>query len=231
MNRIFVTGDCHGTHDYAKLSTSKWPEGKLLDRDDYVIVTGDMGLVWSNDPDDPKEDYLKDWYGVQKPWTTLFACGNHENHDMLYQLPTKEMFGSEVGVVCENVYHLKRGNIYKIHDSTFFVMGGAVSIDKHHRTEGLSWWKYEVPTYTEFDHGIESLEKYNWKVDYIITHTCPDEVIPLLGFSRTIIDPVSTYLNHIAKNTKYNEWYFGHFHTDKDLGRYHCVYDRIIQIR
>ena len=55
---IFITGDCHGDYDISKLTSKKWPQGKSLDKDDYLIVAGDFGLIWSNNENDEFEKYL-----------------------------------------------------------------------------------------------------------------------------------------------------------------------------
>ena len=217
-----------------KLSSKKWPEGKKLDRDDYLIVAGDMGILWSN-VEDSHEKHLKQWYGKKKPWTTLFVDGNHECHTRLNNLPTEHMFGGVVGNVFDNIYHLRRGEIYTIHGKTFFVMGGATSWDMAYRIIDISWWKEEIPNHAEFDWAIHNLENHNWEVDYVITHTMPQDVIPTFGFGMKNYKninscPVAKYLNHIALNLKFKEWYFGHFHDDKTKGRYHLLYDDIQQI-
>ena len=43
-------------------------------------------------------------------------------------------------------------------------MGGAESIDKQFRTEGVTWFKEEMPTYEEKEYGMINLEKHNFNV-------------------------------------------------------------------
>ncbi len=232
---IYITGDVHGDNDRHKLASKKWPEGSKLDREDYLIVAGDMGILWSNDDSDRHEKHLMKWYSELKPWTTLFVDGNHENHRRLKALPTTPMFGGEVGVVAENIYHLKRGYIYTIAGSTFFVMGGATSWDIWHRLIDVSWWEDEIPTHQEFDFGLENMQNRGWNVDYIVTHTMPCTCMPMFGFDTTYKNgmkcPVTGYLEHIARNAEYKDWYFGHFHDDLDRGKFHLLYDRIVQVK
>jgi len=235
-DHIFVTGDCHGENNIQKLSSRKWPEGKKLDREDYLIVAGDFRLLWSNNPKDKLEQHLKRWYSQEKPWTTLVVDGNHENHKRLNALPTKEMFGGTVGVIHENIYHLRRGEVYIINGSKFFVMGGATSVDKIYRRIDISWWEEEIPNHSQFDHGLDNLEKNNWQVDYVVTHTIPFDASFAFNFGMgdykgLTTCSVSRYLNHVALNLKYKEWYFGHFHDDINKGKFHLVYNNIIQIQ
>ena len=69
---VFVTGDVHCPIDVHKLNTKNFPLQKSLTKDDYLIVCGDMGLVWSY-PDGPryKEDlYWQKWFN-NRNYTTL----------------------------------------------------------------------------------------------------------------------------------------------------------------
>jgi hypothetical protein len=74
----------------------------------------------------------------ERPWTTLVVDGNHDNHDRLNQLPVEEKFGGKVGVIADSIYHLKRGEIYQIQDKKILSFGGAESIDKLSRIEGIT---------------------------------------------------------------------------------------------
>ena len=81
---IYVTGDCHG--NFQKFSTEQFPEQQKLTKDDYVIVCGDFGGVWNYEKESNNEKYWLDWLN-DKPFTTLFVDGNHENFDRLYNYP------------------------------------------------------------------------------------------------------------------------------------------------
>ena len=74
---IFVTGDTHG--NFQRFGSKYFPEQKEMSRSDYVIICGDFGGVWS---DTPNERYWLDWL-EDKPFTTLFVDGNHENFSLL----------------------------------------------------------------------------------------------------------------------------------------------------
>ena len=231
--KIFVTGDMHGDLSYNDVSSKSWPEGRLLDRDDYLIVAGDMGILWGGKFNNPLEKYLKKWYGEEKPWTTLFVDGNHENHHRLRDLPTMKMFGDEVGVVCENVYHLKRGRVYTINGSKIFTMGGATSWDKYRRATNVSWWEEEVPAFWETDLALENLANNDWEVDYVITHTLPRESLSVFGFSNNKggeYCPLTGFLDHVARELTYKDWYAGHFHCDMTRGKFHILYHDVVQI-
>ena len=229
MNKIYITGDIHG--DPFRFSTDNFKEGKNLTKDDYVIIAGDFGIIWTGEPDKNEEhkiQWLKD-----KPWTTLFVDGNHENHYRLGLLPEEEKFGGKVGVVADGVYHLKRGELYEIGGKTFFCFGGAISWDRYHRTLGISYWDEEIPSNKEMDYGLSQMESVDYKVDYIITHTLPKSLIQVLGFTKSPPekeDVTTKFLDHIANSATFDKWYFGHMHVDKDLGKFKALYYDIDQI-
>ena len=65
-----------------------------------------------------------------------------------------------------------RGQVFTINSKKFFTFGGASSIDIARRTENIDWWRDELPNYREMNEGLENLEKHNFEIDYILTHTC-----------------------------------------------------------
>ncbi len=223
MSQIFITGDTHG--DFKRFSSKNFSEGKDLTKDDYVIILGDFGLLWENNYS-PKEQYWTNWLS-EKPWTTLFLDGNHENFNRLDKLPTINMFNDEVGKVSNSIYHLKRGRVYTIDDKAFFTMGGGFSIDKQYRTENISWWAREMPSKEEYDLGFKSLKEN--KVDYVLTHTCSNKIFRKLAEVISINEKIKgeeglrDFLEYIYLNVKYKHWYFGHFHYDLGIDKHHTV--------
>jgi len=72
---IYITGDTHIPIDISKLNAKNFPQQKLLDKDDYVIICGDFGGVW----DESKEEmFWRNWLH-ERNFITLFVDGNHEN--------------------------------------------------------------------------------------------------------------------------------------------------------
>lgn len=226
---IYVTGDTHGLQDYYKLHifAGEHPE---LTKDDYVIIAGDFGAVW--DSKTLAAD-LKPY--TELPFTVLFVDGNHENFDLLETFPVVEWQGGKVHKLKPDIIHLMRGQVFEIEGKTIFTFGGATSIDKFMRREGLSWWKRELPTYEELDEGIANLKKHNNKVDYIITHSCSERALmyPQIRNSATLklSCPESQMLSYIEETAEYKHWYFGHFHIDAELSdKYTVLYHDIKRI-
>ena len=102
---IYLIGDTHGELEIDKLSSSKFPKGKSLTRNDYVIVLGDFGLFFSDPPSAGERWWLKWLKG--KPWTTLFLEGNHDNPNLLRALHVEERFGGKVGRYSDNLLALR----------------------------------------------------------------------------------------------------------------------------
>ena len=230
MSSVWITGDTHGEHQLDRLSSKNFPDGKELTKDDYLIVAGDFGLVFSNNPLDHTERYWTAWLN-SKRWTTLFIDGNHENHARLAKLSTKEMFGGTVGIVSDSIFHLRRGEIYTIHNKKFFCFGGAFSRDRGHRVLNKTYWEEEVPSSEEMSYAVQNLDKHNNEVDFIITHTIPNEIMSSLGYDRwDAIDSTRNFLSFIASTVKFERMYSGHMHEDKDISKYSILWDRIIKI-
>ena len=177
---IYITGDMHG--DIGRFSEICLDSENNLREHDKLIVCGDFGFIWYNSrdhtgktADNSQLDELS-----KKPYEILFVDGNHENFNELYSYPEIEKYGASVHKIRDNIYHLERGRIYNIAGNTFFTFGGAYSIDKAYRKQNISWWPHELPTNEEYKRAINSLKAAGNKVDYIITHTCPGEIVKLM---------------------------------------------------
>lgn len=89
---IYITGDCH--RDFSRFNTKNFPEQHEMTKEDFVIICGDFGGVWDYGKESKEEKYLLDWL-EEKPFTTLFVSGNHENFDDL--MPHARDFSRELG--------------------------------------------------------------------------------------------------------------------------------------
>lgn len=128
---IFLTGDTHGDINLQKLIAfaNQRPD---LTKDDYLIICGDWGVLWDNEPSEWEKNLLRQYDGF--PWTTLFIDGNHENFQRLNALPVEEWHGGKIHRVTDSVLHLMRGQVFTLAGQTVFSFGGAESPDKVNRT-------------------------------------------------------------------------------------------------
>lgn len=251
---VWVTGDTHAEW-MTRFSTGYFPEQKELDRDDFVIVLGDFGL-WH---DDKSERYRLDWLN-DKPWTTLWIDGNHENFDRLSEgeFPVVDFHGGKAHRIRDNIYHLMRGYIFDLCGKSFFAFGGASSHDvrdgildpcdyesgeafarvykewsehgRQFRVNHFSWWEQELPSMDEKMLGLKSLGEHDWKVDFVITHCLPQMVASAYGYHEP--DAATQYFNAVLESgTEFKDWFCGHYHRDDDyMGKYHVRYYRIERI-
>lgn len=224
---IYVTGDTHGRNDFAKLRIFA-DQNPQLTKNDCVIIAGDFGGVWS---EKTLGENLK-LYG-ELPFTVLFVDGNHENFTLLNAYPESEWRGGKVHVVKPDILHLMRGQIFELEGNTIFTFGGATSIDKYTRQEGISWWKEEMPSFAELDEGIANLKRYNNKVDYIITHSCGERALMYPPLRTRTLQmgryPENQMLSYFEDIVSYKHWYFGHYHMDGRLNdKMTVLYQEII---
>jgi hypothetical protein len=251
---IFITGDCHA--DWSKFSTDSFPEQKEMTRDDYVIVCGDFG-VWHSDN---TEKWWFRWLS-EKNFTLLFVDGNHENFDRLYsdELEIVDFHGGKAHRICENVYHLMRGYVFELCGKKFFAFGGASSHDIQDgilepsdykstkeltndynkrtqrgemlRINHISWWKQEMPSEDEMKFGLETLRNNGNKVDYIVSHCCPQDVASLFSHGFYKPDKLTDYFNTVARTTEFSKWFFGHYHNNKQiLDKFIMLYEQIVRV-
>ena len=224
---IYITGDVHCPHDVSKLNTENWPEQKQLTRDDYLIVCGDMGIVWDGSRSDK---YWQQWFNT-KPCTTLFVDGNHENHPMLSSYMVEEWHGGKVHKIRPHVFHLMRGQVFDIDGIKLFAMGGASSHDKEFRMEGKSWWPEELPSDEEYIEAEHNLERNGWVVDLVVSHCTSDSIQHQLAYWYEHDKLTNFFFAVVQAKLKYKHWYFGHYHDDRDLDeKHHCIYQDIKRI-
>lgn len=237
---IWFTGDTHGADSVNRLSHRRWPRGRSLTRDDYVVICGDFGLVWSPlEVRRSKEDrHWLDWL-EGRPWTTLFVDGNHENHDMLDAMPEVPWRGGMVHEVRPHVLHLMRGYAFDLpvgdHVETLLAFGGARSHDIEWRTEGVSWWPRELPESWEFDRCRRTLDARGWRVDWVATHDMPGrlkgQAIPWepRGGERRMNDRLNGFLDELDERLDFRCWYLGHYHFDAPIDDRHAeLYRQVV---
>ena len=206
---IFLTGDTHGNLGRLNLILSQ--------KEDTIIILGDFGVLWNRTKLFEQNEKEQLAIAKSKGCNVCFIDGNHENFDRIERLGTIEKFGAEVGVVTDNVFHLRRGNIYTIEGKTFFVFGGGLFIDKAWRTPHISYWEQELPNFKEYKNGLDNLEKAEWKVDYVLTHEGPKTIADQLLRENhmTHKDPsydLPRYLEEVKEKTTFKHWFFAHYH-------------------
>lgn len=224
---IFVTGDTHSYIDVDKITPSKWETGKHLTKNDYLIICGDFGFLWDGKWNDR---WWLEWFDRQ-PWTTLFVVGNHDNFSLVESYPIVDFLGGKAHKINDSIYNLKLGEMFDIEGKKFFCFGKAQSHDKWCRTEGVNWWKEEMPSKEEYEYGLDTLDKYGWKCDYVISHCAPDSIVDILGHGEYTHDKLTNYFQTISEQLKFKKWYFGHYHCDTLIDdNFQCLYQTIEKV-
>ncbi|MCR5468035.1 MAG: metallophosphoesterase [Lachnospiraceae bacterium] len=225
---IYITGDTHNTEDMSNLSSKNMKLCCMEQNADFhaittAIILGDFGLPWSSDctvdesgihPTDHTDRYLLKWYN-QKPFKILAVMGNHDNYDIIEKLPEVEMFGSTVLKVSDNVFYLKRGEIYTIDDKRFLILGGAMSDDKAWRKPHESWWEQEAWNAEEQTRCMARIQECGRQFDYVLSHTGATRGIACVFDSTDgSIDATVAFNDKVDAMITYKKWFFGHWHSD-----------------
>ena len=76
----------------------------------------------------------------------------------------------------------------------------------------------EIKAYVE-----SQLEKVNWTVDVVFTHTVPKQYEPtwafIPGYDQSRVDKsTEEWLDTIEQNLSYERWYAGHYHVESQEG-------------
>lgn len=165
ITKIAFAGDWHDNFKYM-WNACYWAHQKGVQA---IVHVGDFGF-WKNGI------YYDDLNAQLIKWnlTLLFIDGNHENFPLLYSIPEHEEGYREIR---SNIIHLPRGFRWEWSDQIFTALGGAHSIDKGFRDDGVDWFKEEDITVDDMKKVIDG-----GYTDFLITHDAPK-------FARVPLNP------------------------------------------
>ena len=229
---IYLTGDMHG--DFRR--AANFCDTVESTKDDVLIILGDAGMNYYGNPKDKR---LKQQLN-ELPITFFCIHGNHEKRPE--SLPTyKEIEWRDGTVYIESEYpsllFAKDGKIYDLDGKRCIVMGGAYSVDKHHRLANKwGWWPDEQPS-AEIKERVERrLETENWNVDIVLSHTCPMKYVPREEFlscvdQSSVDNSTEEWLETIENKLTYSRWYCGHYHTNKTIDKMKFLFEDFLELR
>ena len=229
---IYVTGDKHGDFDDVFMFCLR----EKTTTSDILIVLGDAGINYFMD----RRDNLLKGYLSQFPITFFCIHGNHEERPENIRTYKTKTFHAGIVYYEEkypNILFAKDGDVYNLNNHKVLVIGGAYSVDKYYRLDmGYRWYSSEQPSIDVKNKVMGVLKSLNNKVDIILSHTCPYKYIPremfLEGVDQSMVDNSTEYfLDEIEKNTKYNVWYCGHYHTDKKKDKMIFMFNNICKFK
>jgi len=221
---VYYTGDIHGQATKIQNFISRFQ----LTQDDTIVILGDVGL---NYYDDSRDKHLKRQLNAQGV-TILSIHGNHEKRPQT--LPYYAGAVWRGGIVYKedaypNLLFAKDGELYNLDGMQTIVIGGAYSVDKFYRLRhGLRWFADEQPSQDTKDHVESMLATSGWKVDTVLSHTCPAKYLPMEAFiscvdQSTVDHSTENWLDTIEDRLSYEHWLCGHWHIDKRINKMHFL--------
>lgn len=206
--KTLIVGDIHGKF---KLFN------RLIEfhKPDIVLTTGDIGIF--------KEEEFDDI--LPKNTKVYLTFGNHDNWEISDFLDK-----DEITEVRPNLFYQPRGSIITLSDGrTVLSFGGAKSLDKDDRIQGLSWWPGEDISYTDID---RFMNKPLPKIDIMVAHQAPSDFKLPKYFGSPLFSDRSPDSNREALSVVYNRakpslYFFSHWHKSHSGKHndtyYHCL--------
>ena len=222
----FLKGDIHGNLFEIIDFINRFNLGK----NDNIIILGDCGIAWRKDKKDLAQN-IKLWNECGNEVKLYFIDGNHENFNILNSLPIE----NNMGKIADNIYHLRRGQVYEFENKKILVCGGADSIDKYRRIENFTWWKEE----TISQETIDDIPAGHY--DYVLTHCCPRSIfeknriyLSTLQFldENKINHSSEDMLEQLKNKITFDHWFFAHYHINRNLDeKFTCLFEDFREVR
>lgn len=222
----FLKGDIHGNLFEIIDFINRFNLGK----NDNIIILGDCGIAWRKDKKDLAQN-IKLWNECGNEVKLYFIDGNHENFNILNSLPIE----NNMGKIADNIYHLRRGQVYEFENKKILVCGGADSIDKYRRIENFTWWKEEAIS----QETIDDIPAAHY--DYVLTHCCPRSIfeknkiyLSTLQFldENKINHSSEDMLEQLKSKITFDHWFFAHYHINRNLDeKFTCLFENFREVR
>ena len=236
FDRIFITGDQHGTIDNISYLNSK----KQLSENDLVISLGDFGVPYWSAKKKTKNDLST--FELFDSFHTNYAIiqGNHSKRFENVKWFRQNNFcggNSFYYPKYPNFHFLQNGQVYNINGMSFLVMGGGYSVDKYIRLARGWTWEPEEKLNDEEKLAIRNLISETMNFDFVLTHVAPLELQPKFLFlsavdQSTVETDEEEFLSEVRSKINYKAWFFGHYHGDYIIGnREYLLYDYPIEIK
>ena len=218
---IYITGDTHGDSTRFKQFKVIFPKYRH-----HLLVCGDFGFVWNGSEQEKRRLAKLERLNCN----ILFVEGTHDNLDLLLNYPLEQFCGGKVRRIAKNVYWMQRGELFEIEGTTVFAMGGGESSDADERQEGVNWWPAELPSVAEIESARRNIAAARDNVDIVITHHNPRLGLGLIDEQKQTVNALGAFLSDVARNVRYQHWYFGMDHVDKTISpRMTAVFEKVIR--
>lgn len=204
MSGIYYAGDIHGCTPYV----ADIDRQAIANGIDIIIQVGDFGCHFSRGCGIVK--YFEKRLRQQRPGPTWYTCGgNHDNWEKWAEL-SEAQGNPEAVELAPGCYFIPRGTSIELGGVSHLFFGGAESIDRHHRVEGVDWWPEEVPSAREFDRFFDKMEED--KPEVVVTHDAP--LCVDLNRPGRELQSTPRSLQSVIKHGTHTpaRWYYGHHH-------------------
>jgi UDP-2,3-diacylglucosamine pyrophosphatase LpxH len=211
MKKLLICGDWHGS----TRAVESCLEDAQRDKVDAIFQVGDFGVSFSGDEYFPKAVAQR---ATAAGIPIYFIDGNHEHFPTIEHWLEKPRNDDGHIQVKYNLFYIPRGTIWEWNGKVFAAMGGAASIDRDWRTEGVDYFRDELITANQTFQFLNLFDHWNRGVDYFFTHDCSDrtpwgfQLIPDRDSQRNrqvldgIIDYVRPAMHFHGHMHKHYEW-------------------------
>lgn len=166
---------------------------KLCEQHEHTVQVGDFGMGFERPPH-RVVPYLSKNH--------RFIRGNHDDPAKCKAHPN----------------YIPDGTIEILGSTKVMFIGGAWSIDRALRTEGLNWWSDEQLSYMQFQDLIDIYK--DEKPDMMVTHDCPTDFARkfILGAHKPSYPSTTGSAFQVMRQIHQPKiWVFGHWHLDIDI--------------
>jgi len=169
--RIGVAGDWHKNTLWAVFAIRQICARLEGEERKVILHAGDLG-AWRGTSFIPAVNSTLNENDAEM-W---FIDGNHEDFPWLEKMREQSERGKSQGWIAPRIRWLTRGTRWDWHGRTWLALGGAVSVDKGLRDEGVDWFPEE-----EITDAQEALAIAGGHADVLLSHDAPAEVPLSLG--------------------------------------------------
>jgi predicted phosphodiesterase len=217
-NALIFLGDNHGAWNSMLFDIDK---NRIENA--YIISVGDLGIGFEQ-----SEEYKDKLYNGLNSFfeeKNINFYGIRGNHD------DPKFFKGDDRIQLSNFEMIEDYSIFQYGDKKIQLIGGAISIDRTGRQEGVSYWE---------DEGVVFDKEKLQRVDIMVTHTAPSWCFPqqfnemVYGWAREdayLIKDLSderSVMDEIFKVCQPRFHVYGHFHsscTERINGCVHKLLD------
>lgn len=225
--QFFLIGDLHQRFQPIRDFHLRHNTNKAYNYAEKIMLClGDFGANFFLDEPQGRDAEFKSKLGCY-PFIYFVIRGNHEQRPSICMENDPDNWHDEFfcgnRVYVENdypyiKYALDVPAIYYIDGYKVLTVPGAYSVDKYRRLSlGHQWFPQEQLSEEEMELGRQLLNKNDWSVDLVLSHTCPICYEPTHLFldmvdQSTVDKTMERYLGEIEYKLDYRAWCWGHFH-------------------